>query len=154
MKTKFETNVASKTPKEKQEEPGLPWQVGAEDIEKAAGPEGAGSLAALGVSPFKTRAEVLVIVLGVIFIVTISFVSFMKKETLRTKNEVAMKEEAVSALESRVNKLNDENSAMNSSLTDLEKRLSELTVQKELFTDVLDGLVQNPDEPVPQTKIE
>jgi len=151
MKTKFETNVASELPKTRQsQEPGLPWKVSGEDMDKVASIEGEYRSAITGAAPFKARASFLVALIITIFIATLYFVSNTVMEGEKIQNAISKKERLLASLKKDLDKMNTENSELNKSVTDLQKKVGELTAQKDLFTAVVESLAKKTDAELAQ----
>ena len=148
MKTKFETNVAAELPKTKQsQEPGLPWKVSSEELEKAASKDGEYKLAISGIPPLRVRAIFLVMLLVAIFIAVLSLFSTMSIEDAKIRAITKQKEESLLSLQTTIEKINSEKNELNKTMAQLQQKVSELTSQKDLYTAVLESLAKKTEEP-------
>lgn len=148
MKTKFETNVASELPKTRNsQEPGLPWKVSSEELEKAASKDGEYKLAVTGIPPLRVRAIFLALLLGAIFIAVVSLFSTMAIEDEKIRQIAKQKEESIASLQTTLEKINSEKNSLNKAMADLQQKVGELTSQKDLYTAVLESLAKKTEEP-------
>ena len=149
MKTKFETNVASELPKTKSsQEPGLPWKVSSEDLEKVASMGSEYKAAITGTPPLKVRAIFLVMLIAAIFIAMLYFVSTIAMEGESVKKAVKGKERMLVSLKTDMERINGANGELNKNLSDLQKKVGELTAQKDLFTAVIESLAKKTDSEI------
>lgn len=150
MKTKFETNVASDIPKTKiSQEPELPWKVTEEDLEKVSPEDSEYRQALTGEPPLMTRAIFLVLLLVTIFGAALYFVSIAVVESANVETAVQQKEAAVFTLKTNLEKIKMENNGLAEGLIQMEKRVHDLSTQKELFTAVIESLTKKGDEALP-----
>lgn len=151
MKTKFETNVAQEIPKTRMtQEPGLPWKLNPEDFEKVSAAKDEYNSAFTAASPLKTRPIFLIILLAVIFVTVIYFTSFVVTDNENTHTAAQKKEVTLSSLQTSLEKINTEKNTLSENIGQLEKRVSELSAQKELFATVIESLTKKGDEPATQ----
>lgn len=153
MRTKFESNVAQELPKTRMsQEPGLPWKLNPEDLEKTSTIKDDYKAAVAGVPPLKTRPVFLVALLTIIFLTIIYFVSFMVADNQNTQSAIQKTEATMTTIQTTMEKINNEKSVLSENIGQLEKRVSELNAQKELFATVIESLTKKADEPVYQAE--
>lgn len=146
MKTKFETNVAFEIPKTKLREPKLPWNVTDEDIKQVKPSREDSESAADGAVPFKTRAIFPIMLLLTIFAILAYLVFDAAVKSNKMQSLIASKEKEASLLRQDFDKIADEKAALGEGRAQLEKRVNELSAQKELFTAVIESLTKKGDE--------
>jgi len=152
MKTKFETNVAQEVPKTRMSnEPGLPWKLQPEDLEKATSAQEVYKSATTGAPPLKTRPIFLIMLLAAIFAAVMYFASLVMTDNENTRVNARKKELAAASLQATLEKINTQKNALSDNLGQLEKRVNELTAQKELFATVIESLTKKADEAPPQS---
>ena len=151
MKTKFETNVAQEMPKTRQsQEPGLPWKLDPEDLEKSSSGNEVYKSAASVTPPLKTRPIFLILLLATIFVAVMYFVSLIVADNEFTRSDIQKKELTMSSLQTSLEKINTQKNALNANLGQLEKRVNDLNAQKELFATVIESLTKKTDDPQAQ----
>jgi hypothetical protein len=154
MKTKFELNVAQELPKTRMsQEPGLPWKLNPEDIEKMSGKDEY-KAAVTNAPPLKTRAVFIVLLLATIFITAMYFVSLVVFDNANTHNAAQKESVTMSSIQTALSKINGEKNTLSENIGQLEKRVSELNAQKELFATVIESLTRKTDEPAIQSDSE
>lgn len=146
MKTKFETNVATELPKTKSQEPELPWKVKEEDLEEIGPATDEYKSAVTGVPPLKTRAIFLVMLLIAVFATILYYLSTITIDNERVRESIQKKEAMLASIQSNIEKINSEKNALSESLSQLDKRIRDLSAQKELFTAVIESLTKKGDE--------
>lgn len=151
MKKKFEDNVASQIPKTKSEEPSLPWKIDEADLAKIDSENQEYKDLTHGEPPLKTRPIFLVMLVIAIFAAAIFMVASIAIENDRIKAGISEKEKEAALLQVDLDKAAAEKKALENSASQLEKRVNDLSAQKELFTAVLESLTRKSDESVPQT---
>ncbi len=155
MKTKFETNVAQEVPKTRMsQEPGLPWKLDPEDLEKINSAHEVYKSAATGSPPLKTRAIFPILLLGTIFVTVMYFVSLIVTDNANTRAAAQKSEVTMSSLQTTLEKMNTEKNTLSDNLGQLEKRVNDLNAQKELFATVIESLTKKSDEPALQSEKE
>jgi hypothetical protein len=146
MKEKFEKNVAVDIPKTKRHEPRLPWKLSDED----AGPDARGDdtfkTIANGTGPLKVRAPFMILLVITIFLVTAYLISSAIMENEKMRNNMARKESELSLMQINLMKAAAEKEAIAKNSAQLEKKLGDLTAQKELFASVIESLTKKGDE--------
>lgn len=153
MKKKFEDNVASQIPKTKSEEPSLPWKIDEADLAKIDSDSQEYKDLTHGEPPLKTRPVFLVMLVIAIFAAAIFMVASIAIENDRIKVGISEKEKEAALLQVNLDKAAAEKKALENSASQLEKRVNDLSAQKELFTAVLESLTRKSDESVPQTPL-
>jgi hypothetical protein len=145
MKKKFEDNVASEIPKTSPGEPGLPWKVDEADLAKVDSESQEYREIAHGEPPLKTRAVMVVALLAAIFATVFFIVTAVTMENDRMKIGISQKEKEAADLQVDLDKAAAENAALEKNASQLEKRVNDLSAQKELFTAVLESLTKRGD---------
>ena len=155
MKTRFETNVAREVPKTRMsQEPGLPWKLNPEDLEKLSPAKEEYKAAITGTPPLKTRPVFLIVLLAVVFAAVMYFVSIVIKDNENAQTSIQKREVTMLSFETALEKMNNEKNALSENLGQLEKRVGELNAQKELFATVIESLTKKTDEPSAQSETE
>lgn len=148
MKTKFESNVASELPKTKaSQEPGLPWKVDSSELEKIASAQNTYKAMLTGEPPMKTRAIFLIMLVITVFGATLYYISAVALENENTRESIQKKEAAIVAMKADVEKIKSEKNALNENINQLDRKVRDLSAQKELFTTVIESLTKKADEP-------
>lgn len=146
MKKKFESNVASEIPKTKLHEPELPWKLTDSDLAEAAGKNEAYKAVISGAPPLKTRPIFLIILALAIFVVTALTMTNIRAENKRIQDSITAGEKELASIRANLDKIGIEKDALNKSSAQLEKKVSDLAAQKELFTTVIESLTKKSDE--------
>ena len=147
MKKKFETNVAVDIPKTKSQEPGLPWRLSSEEVEKIESRNEEYKSTAASTPPLKTRAIFLILLILTIFVIAFYMITntVMGNESIRvnmSKNELA-----ITSLRADMAKIAGEKNMLSEKSSQLEKKINDLTAQKELFTSVIETMTKKGEEP-------
>jgi len=147
MKTKFEDNVASEEPRAAHStEPELPWQVNDEDIAPVDAKEAEYKAAITGAPPLKINVVLIVLLILSIFAFISNTVTNIAIDKYEAESAAMQKGEAAAALRMSLVKSANEKRALNESSSQLEKRVNELTAQKDLYTAVLETLTKKADD--------
>lgn len=147
MKTKFEANVAQEMPKTRMStEPGLPWKLNPEDLEKVSLAKDDYKTAVTGTPPLRTRPAFLIVLLALIFITVMYFVSLMVTDNENAHSIVQKTEASMATLQTTMEKINNDKNVLSENIGQLEKRVGELNAQKELFATVIESLTKKADE--------
>lgn len=147
MKKKFEDNVAGRTPDAGSKEPALPWKI---DESELAGVESSNEdygAIERGEPPFKTRPVLLAVLLIAVFAFAILTLTDVTFENDRIKAGISEKEKEASALQSELEKASSAAEELRRSASELEKKLGDLSAQKELFTAVLESVAKTEELP-------
>lgn len=146
MKKKFESNVAAEIPRTKLHEPELPWKITSDDLSKVE--DGQGDLKAVfsGAPPLKTRAAFLVLLVAAVFIFTFFLIINTVTENGKIRQDIQKKDKELSSIKSDFEKLSGEKEDLSESSAQMEKKVSDLAAQKELFTSVIESLTRKSDE--------
>lgn len=147
MKKKFEDNVAVTTLRDKTGEPSLPWKVDETDLAGIETREGGYEALSAEAAPLKTRPIFLVLLVVTIFFAALYMVAVMAGENEFVKLGISTKEKEVAELQVSIDKVSAEKEALKKSSDQLEKRIGDLSSQKELFTAVLESLTKRNDAP-------
>jgi hypothetical protein len=142
MKKKFEDNVAAEMPKTVAGEPPLPWKIDEADLEKIESESQELKDMTRGEPPLKARPVFLVLLVVAIFLS-----AFIMAATVTVENEgiragMTETEGRAAALRMKVEKMSVEKEALEKGALQLEKRLSDLAAQKDLFSAVLESLAK------------
>lgn len=154
MRKKFETNVAQEMPKTRLNEPELPWKLKDEDVERFEKGGDEYRSARSGASPLRTRAIFLILLVLVIFAVILYMISNIIVENENIRTSILKKDIESASLKAEFNRVMNEKAAMAQNFTQLEKKVNDLSAQKELFTSVIESLTKRPDEEAEAVKIE
>ena len=155
MKSKFEDNVASEIPKTRSStEPDLPWKVSSDEIEALAPKDDEYRAAMTGTPPLKVRAIFLILLVVTIFIATWTILTDIAIENGKMQGDIMMKEKAASALKSDLEKSANEKAVLSENAAKLEKRVSDLSEQKEVYTAVIETLTKKTDETMSKDEAE
>lgn len=148
MKKKFEDNVASQIPKTKSEEPELPWKIDESDLAKIDSDSRDYKDLAEGQSPLKTRPIFLVMLVVAIFAAALFMIASIATENDKIKIDISEKEKEAAVLQVDLDKAAAEKTTLEHNASQLEKRVGDLSAQKELFTAVLESLTKKADETI------
>ena len=155
MKKKFETNVATEIPKTKLHEPALPWKLTEDEVGQIGSKDDDFRAVISGTPPLKTRAPFLILLVLTIFGITIYLISNAIVENTKIRANMAKKEGELSLVQLNLMKAVAEKEAVNKNSAQLEKKVSDLTAQKQLFASVIESLTKKGEEidPVPAAPI-
>ena len=148
MKTKFEENVASQIPKTRAAgEPELPWKVTDEDMTAVETADEDYKAAMTGTPPLQARAIFVILLVVSIFVVVLNTVINIAIDNSDMQLLTLKKERQVSTLKGKLQKTEGEKATMSGNAVVLEKKVSDLNAQKELYTAVIETLTKKTDEP-------
>ena len=151
MKTKFEENVASEIPKTRAAgEPELPWKVTDEDLTAVGTVDEDYKAAVAGAPPLQARAIFIILLVVSIFVVVLNMVINIAIDNSEMQLLALKKERQVSTMKGKLQKTEGEKAALNGNAVVLEKKVSDLNAQKELYTAVIETLTKKTDEPQPK----
>ena len=147
MKTKFDENVASKIPETRDsQEPELPWKITDEEMSKADSQTEEYRAAVTQEAPLQVRGALLILMVVTIFFVIANTVINIYLEKTTMQENVLKQTEKVSVLKTDLEKVASEKVALSENTSRLEKRVSDLSAQKELFTAVIETLTKKADD--------
>ncbi|MFA6142990.1 MAG: hypothetical protein WC738_06850 [Candidatus Omnitrophota bacterium] len=146
MKKKFESNVASEIPKTKLHEPELPWKLTDSDLAEASGKNEEYKAVINGTPPLKTRPIFLVMFVAAIFVVIALTMTNIATENRKIQDSITSREKELVSIKANLDKIGMEKDALSKSSAQLEKKVSDLAAQKELFTTVIESLTKKSDE--------
>lgn len=153
MKRKFETNVATELPKTRAGEPGLPWKLSKEDLDKLGAPDDLAKAADIASPPLLTRAVFPILLVLTIFVLLSQVVLNAYIENDGMRQAAAKKARELAALKADLMQVSGEKSRLaenaarlNENSVRLEKKIEDLGEQKELFTAALESLTKKSDE--------
>jgi hypothetical protein len=142
MKKKFEDNVASELPKTSAGEPALPWKIDEADLEKIESASGEFKDLSNGEPPLKARPVFMVMLIVAIFLSAFLMLTTVAVENEGIKSTLSVAEDRAESLKVKVETISVEKAAVESNAVQLEKRVNDLSAQKELFTAVLESLAK------------
>lgn len=147
MKTKFDENVASKIPETRDsQEPELPWKITDEEMSKAESQTEEYRAAVTQAPPLQIRGTLLAImVVTIFFVIANTVINIYLKNAIMQEN-VLKQTKKVSVLKTDLEKVAAEKVALSENTSRLEKRISDLSAQKELFTAVIETLTKKADD--------
>ena len=151
MKTKFEETVASEIPKTRPGgEPELPWKVTDEEMSKVAAVDEEYKEVVTGAPPLHARAIFVILLVVSIFVVVLNTVISIAIDNSEMQLTALRKGQQVSTLKGQLQKSASEKAAVSDNASRLEKKVSDLNAQKELYTAVIETLTKKTDEPQPK----
>lgn len=151
MKTKFEETVASEIPKTRPEgEPELPWKVTDEEMSKVEAVDEEYKEVVTGAPPLHARAIFVILLFVSIFVVVMNTVIGIAIDNSEMQLAAFRKAQQVSTLKGQLQKSASEKTAVSDNASRLEKKVSDLNAQKELYTAVIETLTKKTDEPQPK----
>ena len=142
MKEKFETNVATEIPKTKLHEPSLPWKLTEDEVGQIGPKDDDFGAVISGTPPLKTRAPFLIMLVLALFGITVYMVWNAISENEKMRNNMARKEGELSLAQLSLMKAVAEKEAVAKNSAQLEKKVSDLTTQKQLFASVIESLTK------------
>ena len=146
MKKKFEDNVATEIPKTKLHEPNLPWKLSEDEAGQVSAVDEDFKAAVSGTPPLKTRAGFLIMLVVTIFGITTYLISSAIIENEKMRGNIAKKEGELSLMQMNLVRAVAEKEAVNKNSVQLEKKVSDLTAQKQLFAGVIESLTKKGEE--------
>jgi len=146
MKKKFEINVAVDIPKTKLHEPELPWKLSEEDVGQAGARDDNFKDATSGTPPLKTRAPFLILLLVTVFGMTTYLVGNAIVENEKIRGNIAKKDNELSLAQLNLMKAVAEKENVNKNSIQLEKKIADLTTQKQLFATIIESLTKKGEE--------
>jgi len=146
MKKKFETNVATEIPKTKLHEPELPWKLSEDEVGTIGSKDGDYRAVIAGTPPLRTRGIFLILLVVTIFGITTYMISNAVVENERMRSNMIKKEGELSLIHTSLEKAAADSYAANKNMAQLEKKLNDLTAQKQLFASVIESLTKKGEE--------
>ena len=146
MKQKFEMNAASDIPKTKLHEPELPWKLSEEEVGQIGARDDNRKFTITGTPPLKTSAPFLILLVVVIFGITTYLVASAVVENEKMRGNIAKKEGELSSVQMNLVRAVAEKDNVNKNSSQLEKKISDLTAQKQLFASIIDSLTKKGEE--------
>ena len=142
MKQKFEENVASDIPKTKLHEPELPWKLSEDEVGQLSSGSDDLKAAISGTPPLKASAPFLISLVIVIFGITAYLVLSAVVENDKIRGNIAKKETELSIVQLNLVKAVAEKDVINKNYSQLEKKIGDLTAQKQLFASIIESLTK------------
>lgn len=142
MKKKFESNVASEIPRTKLHEPELPWKLNEDDMAQASSRDDDVKSLISGAPPLKTSVPVIVLLVIAIFGITAYLVVSAMTDNERMRSNIARKEGELSLVQMSLVRVAAEKEAFSKNTAQLEKKVSDLTAQKQLFANIIESLTK------------
>ena len=137
MSSKFDDNVAQDIPKTREcAEPELPWKLSSEEITRIEATDEAYKTAVTAAPPLRVRAIFVVLLVVAIFVTILNSVVNMAIDNSDMQMGMA-----------KLEKADKEKAVLIENAAKLEKRVSDLSAQKELYTAVIETLTKKTDEP-------
>lgn len=146
MKKKFETNVAIEIPKTKLHEPLLPWKLSEDEVGQIGPKDGDYKAVISGTPPLRTRGIFLILLVVTIFGITTYMISNAVVENERIRASMIKKDGELSLMHLNLEKTAADRDAVNKNMAQLEKKLNDLTAQKQLFASVIESLTKKGEE--------
>ena len=146
MKQKFEANVASDIPKTKLHEPELPWKLSEDEVGQINSKDDDRRAAISGTPPLKTSAPFLILLVIMIFGIITYLVASAIVENEKMRNNIAKKENELSLAQMNLVKAVAEKDVINKNSSQLEKKINDLTAQKQLFASIIESLTKKGEE--------
>lgn len=146
MKKKFETNVAIEIPKTKLHEPPLPWKLSEDEVGQIGSIDSDYRAAISGTPPLRTRGIFLILLVVTIFGITTYMISNAVIENERIRSSMIKKDGELSLMHLNLEKTAADRDAVNKNMAQLEKKLNDLTAQKQLFASVIESLTKKGEE--------
>ncbi len=146
MKQKFETNVASEIPKTKLHEPELPWKLSEDEVGQIGARDDDFRATISGMPPLKTRAPFLILLVVTIFGITTYLVANAIVENEKIRNNIVKKDSELSLVQMNLIRAVAEKDAVNKNSVQLEKKINDLTAQKQLFAGIIESLTKKGEE--------
>ncbi len=146
MKTKFDENVAHDIPVTKNSsEPELPWKLSESELTKLEAAE-EGLKDAVSAPPLHVRAIFVVLLVATIFVVILNNMVNMAIDNNRMQIDISKKEKQVSTVQTQLATVKNEKEALTDNASKMEKRINDLSAQKELYSAVIETLTKKTDD--------
>ncbi|MCX5678989.1 MAG: hypothetical protein NTY76_07815 [Candidatus Omnitrophica bacterium] len=146
MKTKFDDNVAQNIPVTKNSaEPELPWKLSESEITRIEATDEEHK-SAITAPPLHVRAIFVVLLVLTIFVVILNSVVNMTIDNAEMRLNMSKKEKQVVSIQTALTNAASEKAALSDTAAKLEKRVSDLNAQKELYTAVIETLTKKTDD--------
>jgi hypothetical protein len=146
MKTKFDDNVAQNIPVTKNSvEPELPWKLSESEMTRIEA-TGEKHKDAITAPPLHARAIFVVLLVLTIFVVIMNSIVNMAIDNTEIRLNMSKKEKQVASIETALAAAASEKAALSDTTAKLEKRVSDLNAQKELYTAVIETLTKKTDD--------
>lgn len=146
MKSKFETNVAVDIPKTKLHEPELPWKLREEDVGHLGPKDDDMKSLKSGAAPLKTRPVFLILLVISIFGMSAYLITGAITENDRMRANVDRKNSEISLMRTNLSKAVADKDAIKKGASRLQKKISDLMAQKQLFASVIESLTKKGDD--------
>ena len=146
MNTKFDDNVAQDIPVTKDSsEPGLPWKISEAEIDRieAAGQDNRSAMTA---PPLQVRAVFVVLLVVAIFVVIMNSMVNVVMDNKQIQLNISSKDRLVASIQTELDKAANQTKVMSDNTEKLEKRINDLSAQKELYTAVIETLTKKTDD--------
>lgn len=147
MKTKFDETAVSEAPKTgSSTEPALPWQLRDDDEALADRTGTSGRFALAGTAHPRASVVLIVLLIIAIFAFISNTITNMAIDKYAAESDSIQRGEMVSSLKINLVKTAGEKAVLSEDASRLEKQVSDLNAQKELYTAVLETLAKKPDD--------
>jgi len=146
MKTKFDDNVAQNIPVTKDvPEPSLPWKISESELARIEAKD-QNVKAAVKEPPLQVRAVFVVLLVVTIFVVIMNGMVNVAVDNNTMQMDVTSKEVQVARIKKALEKADREKADWNENAARLEKKISDLNAQKELYSAVIETLTKKTDD--------
>ncbi len=146
MKTKFDDNVAQNMPITKNSsEPELPWKLSESEINSIEAND-ENYKTAITAPPLQVRAVFVVLLVVAIFAVILNSIAGVAIDNAEMQSNISIKEKQVSSIQAALEKAALEKAVLNDTTIKLEKRVNDLSAQKELYSAVIETLTKKTDD--------
>ena len=146
MKQKFEANVASDIPKTRSHEPELPWKLSEDEVGQIGSRDDDRKSTISGTPPLKTSAPFLILLVIGIFGITTYLIMSAVVENEKMRGNIVKKESELSLAQMNLVKAVAEKDVVNKNSMQLEKKIGDLTAQKQLFASIIESLTKKGEE--------
>ena len=146
MKTKFDDNVATDIPVTKSSaEPELPWKLSDSEMGRIESTD-ENLKANVNSPPLQARAIFVVLLVVAIFFMVLNSIANVIIDNNEMQIRMLKKDREVSSIKTTLEKTSTENAALSDEAVRLEKRVTDLSAQKELYTAVIETLTKKTDD--------
>ncbi len=146
MKTKFDENVAHDIPLTRNSsEPALPWKLSEGELTKLEAAED-DYKAAVSAPPLHVRAIFVALLVATIFVVILNNMVNMAIDNNEMQLDISKKEKQVYVTQAQLVAARNEKDALADNSVKMEKRITDLNAQKELYGAVIETLTKKTDD--------
>ena len=147
MKTKFDDNVAQDIPITKDSaEPELPWKLSEAEITRIESTDEEYKSAITASPPLHVRAVFVVLLVVTIFVTILNGIINVTIDNSEMQIDMLRKERQASSVKAALEKVALEKAVLSDNAVKLERRINDLSAQKELYTAVIETLTKKTDD--------